>query len=77
MDGPRPTGACVVRPEMLALQLFSTSRFERADGWSSDSGPYAAFSGASLARFLRAVPLRGVRGSAALRRYFDVRGVTI
>lgn len=33
------------------------------------------FSGGSLARFLDDVPLRGVRGSAAVRRYFVARGV--
>ncbi len=68
-------GVAVVRPEMLALQLFSTSRFERAERLVERLWSLRTFSGASLARFLRAVPLRGVRGSAALRRYFDARGV--
>jgi len=68
-------GVTVVRPEMLALQLFSTSRFERAERLVERLWSLRTFSGASLARFLRGVPLRGVRGSASLRRYFDVRGV--
>lgn len=68
-------GVPVVRPEMLTLQLFATSSYERGERLAERLWSMRLFSGASLARFLTDVPLRGVRGSAHLRRYFEPRGV--
>ena len=65
----------MARPEMLALQLFATNRFERGERLVERLWSMRLFSGASLHRFLGDVPLRGVRGSAHLRRYFEPRGV--
>ena len=67
-------GVPTVRPELLALQLFAVSRFERGERLVDRLWSMRLFSGTSLARFLSEVPLRGVRGSAHLRRYFDRRG---
>jgi very-short-patch-repair endonuclease len=68
-------GVPTVRPELLALQLFAVSRFDRGERLVDRLWSLRLFSGASLARFLGDVPLRGVRGSAHLRRYFGRRGV--
>lgn len=68
-------GVPVVRPELLALQLFVVCTVERAETLADRLWSNRLFSGRSLQRFLRDTPPRGLPGSAALRRYFEPRGV--
>lgn len=67
-------GVPVARPELVALHLFATDHVERAERRVDRLWSMRLLSGGSLARFLADVPLRGSRGSAALRRYVDERG---
>jgi very-short-patch-repair endonuclease len=67
-------GVPIARPELIALHLFATDHVERAERRVDRLWSMRLLSGGSLARFLADIPLRGSRGSAALRRYFDQRG---
>lgn len=66
-------GVRVARPELLALQLFAAHREERAERLLDRLWSMRLCSVASLRSFCAGVPLRGVRGSAALRRYLGER----
>lgn len=66
-------GVRVARPELLALQLFAAHREERAERLVDRLWSMRLCSIASLRSFCLGVPLRGVRGSAAFRRYLQDR----
>ena len=67
-------GVAVVRPELLALQLFAVQRFERAERLVERLWSDRLLSGRSLTRFLDQYGRRGRNGTAGLRRYLEPRG---
>lgn len=67
-------GIPIVRPELLALQLFAVCRDERAERLVDALWSMRLLSGASLARFLHQLGRRGRNGTAGLRRFLDTRG---
>ena len=67
-------GIPVVRPELLALQLFATSTFGRAERLVERMWSDRLLSGPSLQRLLDSYGSRGRNGSAGLRAYLDARG---
>ena len=68
-------GVPVVRPELLALQLFAVCRFERAESLVDRLWSKRLLSGWSLDRFVGGYCRRGRDGSAGLRSYLEPRGV--
>lgn len=64
----------VVRPELLALQLFAVCREERAERLVESLWSMRLLSGASLLQFLDDLGRRGRNGTAGLRRYVELRG---
>jgi very-short-patch-repair endonuclease len=66
-------GIPIVRPELLALQLFDACRYERAERLTERMWSDRLTSGPALRRFLDQMGARGRNGSAGLRRYLDAR----
>lgn len=64
----------VVRPELLAMQLFAVCRPERAERLVETLWSMRLLSGASLRRFLDDLGRSGRNGIAGLRDYLEVRG---
>lgn len=67
-------GLPIVRPELLALQLFTTCSPERAGRLTDRLWSERVLSGRSIERFLDRLGRRGRTGTAGLRAYFDERG---
>ncbi len=67
-------GVPVVRPELLALQLFADCSEARAERLTDRLWSDRLLSGDSVARFLDELGRRGRNGTAGLRRYLDRRG---
>lgn len=67
-------GVAVVRPELAALHLFATLRYERAERIVESMWAHRLLSGRSLGRLLGDVGRRGRNGTAGLRRFLVVRG---
>lgn len=67
-------GIPIVRPELLALQLFTFSTPERAARLTDRLWSERVLSGRSIQRFLERLGRRGRTGTVGLRAYFDVRG---
>ena len=68
-------GVPVARPELVALQLFASQPYERAERWVERLWSMRLLSGGSIDRFLDDHGRRGRNGTAALRRYLEPRGV--
>jgi len=66
-------GARTVRPELCALQLFGSVRFERAERWVDALWSMRLLSLGSLAALLADLGRMGRNGTAGLRRYVDDR----
>jgi very-short-patch-repair endonuclease len=66
-------GIPVVRPEMCALQLFATCRYERAERLVERMWSMRLLSGPSLVRFVARMGARGRNGTAGVRRYLEHR----
>jgi very-short-patch-repair endonuclease len=66
-------GIPVVRPELCALQLFASCRYERAERLVERLWSMRLLSGASLTRFIARMGERGRNGTAGVRRYLDAR----
>lgn len=64
----------IVRPELLAMQLFAVCRFERAERLVERLWADRLLSGASLASLLDEYGARGRNGIGGLRRYVEERG---
>ncbi len=64
----------IVRPELLAMQLFAVCRFERAERLVERLWADRLLSGRSLGRLLDEYGARGRDGIGGLRRYVDERG---
>lgn len=69
-------GVSVVRPELVALQLFAMHRYPRAERIVDSLWSQGLVSGASIAALLADMGARGRNGTAGLRHYFDERGVS-
>lgn len=67
-------GVPIVRPELLALQLFAVCSAGRAERLTDRLWSDRLLSGPSVARFLAAMGERGRNGTAGLRRYLERRG---
>ena len=67
-------GIPIVRPELLALQLFTFCTPERAARLTDRLWSERVLSGRSIERFLEQLGRRGRTGTAGLRAYFDERG---
>src|SRR5690606_28594970 len=67
-------GVPIVRPELLAMQLYQLCRDERAERLVDSLWSMRLLSGRSLRAFLDALGRRGRNGTAGLRRYLDERG---
>jgi hypothetical protein len=67
-------GIPIVRPELLALQLFATCRYERAERLVERMWSSRLLSGRSLRALLDLHGKRGRDGTAGLRRYLELRG---
>jgi len=67
-------GVPVVRPELLALQLFGALREERAERLVESLWSMRLLSGPSIERFIDEMGRRGRNGTAGLRRYLAARG---
>lgn len=65
----------VARPELLALQLFSSCHEERAERLVERLWSLGALSGQSIGSFLDDMGARGRDGTAGLRRYLAPRGL--
>jgi very-short-patch-repair endonuclease len=70
----RLDGVPIVRPELLALQLFAVCSEARAERLTDRLWSDRLLSGASVGRFLDDLGERGRNGTAGLRRYLDARG---
>jgi len=69
-------GIPIVRPELLALQIFAVCREARATDLVEHLWAMRLLSGGSLAAFLSQLGERGRNGTAGLRRYLEPRGLT-
>jgi very-short-patch-repair endonuclease len=67
-------GVPVVRPEQLAMQLFSQYRYERAERHVDALWSMRLLSGRSLRRLVIGQGRRGRNGIGGLRRFLDERG---
>ena len=63
----------IVRPELLAMQLFAQHRYERAERYVDHLWSMRLLSGSSIDRLLTAHGQRGRNGIGGLRRYRDER----
>ena len=68
-------GIPIARPELVALQLFASQPYERAERWVERMWSMRLLSGRSIDRFLDDHGRRGRNGTAALREYLAPRGV--
>ena len=68
-------GIPIVRPELLAMQLFDSCSPERAATLTDRLWSYRLLSGRSIHALLEEFGARGRNGTAGLRAYFDVRGI--
>ena len=68
-------GITVLRPEYVALQLFSCCAYPRAERLVERLWSDRLLSGASLMALLDELGRRGRNGCAGLRTYLDARGV--
>ena len=66
-------GIPIVRPELLALQLFGVCRFERAEQLTEGLWSDRLLSGRSLRRFINDMGRMGRNGTAGVRMYLDDR----
>ena len=66
-------GIPVARPELLALHLFATEPFGRAERWVERLWSMRLLDGGSIAIFLEGMGRRGRNGTAGLREYLDAR----
>ncbi len=64
----------IVRPELLALHLFATEPYARAERWVERLWAMRLLSGPSLGAMLCDFGARGRNGIASVRRYLDDRG---
>ncbi len=67
-------GIPVLRPEYVALHLFASMRYERAERIVETMWSSRLLSGNSLNRFLHTMARQGRNGIVALRQYLHVRG---
>lgn len=67
-------GVPIVRPELLAMQLFAQFRYERAERHVDALWSMRLLSGRSLARLLIEQGARGRDGIGGVRRFLDERG---
>ena len=67
------SGIPIVRPELLALQLFAVCTFERAEQLTEGLWADRLLSGQSLRRFIHDMGRMGRNGTAGVRRYLDDR----
>ncbi len=67
-------GVAVVRPELVALQLFAQHRYERAERIVESMWSQGMLSGHSIGALLEDLGRRGRDGTAGLRRYHLMRG---
>lgn len=67
-------GIPIVRPELLALQLFTFCSPERAARLTDRLWSERVLSGRSIQRFLEQLGRRGRTGTAGLRTYYEERG---
>jgi len=67
-------GIPIVRPELLALQIFSVSKDARAERLVDNLWSQHLLTGASITQFLDDLGRRGRNGTAGLRRYLADRG---
>jgi very-short-patch-repair endonuclease len=67
-------GIPIVRPELLALQLFAVCSPQRAERLTDRLWSDRLLSGASITRFLEDLGRRGRNGTAGLRLYLEDRG---
>jgi len=67
-------GVPIVRPELLALHLFATEPYGRAERWVERLWSMRLLSGPSLAGMLVDLGARGRNGVTGVRRYLDDRG---
>lgn len=70
----RHRGVPIVRPELLAIQLFAVCRPERAEVLVDRLWSLQLLSGPSIAAVLAQMGARGRNGIAGLRSYLDERG---
>ena len=66
-------GVRVARPELVALHLFATEPFGRAERWVERMWSMRLLDGRSIARTLSRLGERGRNGTAGLRQYLDAR----
>ena len=66
-------GVPIARPELLALHLFATEPYGRAERWVEQMWSLRLLDGRSIARFLKMMGARGRNGTAGLRRYLEAR----
>lgn len=67
-------GVRVARPELVALHLFASFRYERAERIVESMWSQRLLSGTSLTNLLADLGKRGRNGTAGLRRYVKDRG---
>lgn len=67
-------GIATARPELVALNLFATMSYRRAERIAESMWSNRLFSGHSIGRFLSDLGQRGRNGTAGLRRYHAERG---
>ena len=67
-------GIPIVRPEFVALQIFSVSKEARAERLVDNLWSQHLLTGASITQFLDDLGRRGRNGTAGLRRYLAARG---
>ncbi len=68
-------GIPIVRPELLAMQLFDVCAPTRAATLTDRLWSYRLLSGRSINALLEELGARGRNGTAGLRAYFEVRGI--
>ena len=66
-------GIPIARPELVALHLFGTEPYGRAERWVERMWSLRLLDGGSLGRFLSSMGARGRNGTTGLRRYLDAR----
>ena len=66
-------GVPVVRPELVAMHLFASCHYQRAERIVESMWSQRLLSGRSLGNLLRDVGKRGRNGTAGLRLYVDAR----
>ncbi len=67
-------GVLVARPELAALQLFASYRYERAERMVESMWAQRLISGCSIGLLVGDLGRRGRNGTAGLRRFYEQRG---